>query len=53
MPVELGKCDYEKGSDGQMYTVLTDPDVVSFEVIPPGWKVTMLLDNIAKQPQGK
>ena len=52
MPVELGKCDYEKGSDGKMYTVLTDPDVVSFEMIQPDWKVTLLLDNIAKKSKG-
>jgi hypothetical protein len=47
LPVELGKCGYEKGSDGQMINVMTSPDVVSYEVIPDGWTVDGLLRRIA------
>jgi hypothetical protein len=33
LPVELGRCGYEKGSDGQMIHVMTSPSVCSFEII--------------------
>lgn len=46
LPIELGKCDYEKGSDGQMLHVMTSLDVCSFEVIPPSWTPQSLLHRI-------
>ena len=33
LPVELGKCGYEKGSDGKMIHVMTSPAVCSYEVL--------------------
>lgn len=54
LPIELGKCGYEKKSDGQMMSVMTDPKVCSFEVVKEGWSPTYLLDMIshAKPPPG-
>ncbi len=48
LPLELGKCHYEAGSDGKMMFFLTDPAVVSAELMPQHWSVTSLLDTIAK-----
>ncbi|CAK9118525.1 unnamed protein product, partial [Durusdinium trenchii] len=46
MPRELGQCDYEPGSEGEMVSTMTDTKVVTFEAIPPGWNVELLLDSI-------
>ena len=35
LPLELGKCHYERGSDGKMLTLLTSPEVVSIRVSEP------------------
>jgi hypothetical protein len=51
LPIELGKCGYEKGSDGQMINVLTNEKVCSFEVCRENWSPTNLLDSIANCPQ--
>ena len=48
LPLELGKCGYEEGSDGMMIHTMTSPDVVSYQVIGEGWSATSLLDIIAK-----
>lgn len=50
LPIELGKCGYEKKSDGQMISVMTDPGVCSFEVVAEGWSPHFLLDKIAHAP---
>ena len=50
LPIELGKCGYEKKSDGQMISVMTDPEVCSFEVVAEGWTPYFLLDKIAHAP---
>ncbi len=47
MPIELGECGYEKGSDGLVLNYLTDTQIVSHEVIEEGWTVKSLLDQIA------
>jgi hypothetical protein len=47
LPIELGKCGYEKKADGQMLSVLSDPDVCSFEVVAEGWSPNNLLDRIS------
>jgi len=47
LPLELGHCDYERGSDGQMLSVLTSPEVVGYTVMPENWDVKSLLDHIA------
>jgi len=39
LPVELGKCHYEKGSDAKMLRYLTDPLVTSHEMLPDNWTV--------------
>eukprot|EP00435_Cladocopium_sp_Y103_P001719 s71_g1.t1 len=46
MPRELGQCDYEPGSEGEMVSTMTDTKVVTFEAIEPGWNVELLLDSI-------
>jgi hypothetical protein len=48
LPLELGKCRYDRGTDGKLQHVLTSPDVVSLKLIDMDWSVTGLLDTIAK-----
>ena len=48
LPRELGQCDYERGSDGQVVHYLTSPAVVSHVDLPVGWTVKALLDRIAQ-----
>lgn len=48
MPIELGECGYEKGSDGLVLNYMTNPDIVSHEVIEEGWSVRSLLNTIAQ-----
>jgi len=48
LPVELGKCGYEKGSDGKMIHVMTSPDVCSYEVVPVDWTPRSLLKRICQ-----
>ena len=47
LPVELGRCGYEKGSDGLMIHYMTDPIIVSQAVMDDGWTVKSLLIKIA------
>jgi hypothetical protein len=47
LPLDMGRCGYEKGSEGQMLHVLTDPAVVSVLHPPPSWHVESLLDLVA------
>jgi hypothetical protein len=47
LPLDLGRCGYEVGSDGKMLHVLTDEKYMSVEFQPPGWSVGTLLDRIA------
>ena len=47
IPVELGRCQYEKGSDGKMLHYLTSPEVMAYDMLPSDWSVTSLLDRIA------
>ncbi|MAT13750.1 MAG: hypothetical protein CMJ46_00585, partial [Planctomyces sp.] len=46
LPVELGKCAYEKGSDAKMLTFLTTPSVTSYHRTGE-WSIPGLLDMIA------
>jgi hypothetical protein len=48
LPVELGKCGYEAGSDGQVIWTMTNPDVCNYTVIEDGWSVKSLLNRIAR-----
>ena len=48
IPVELGRCQYEKGSDGKMLHYLTSPEVMAYDLLPSDWTVTSLLDRIAQ-----
>ena len=48
LPLDLGQCGYEKGSDGKMIQVLTSPDVMRCEFASPGWTVETLLQYIAE-----
>jgi len=47
MPIELGVCMYEKGSDGQMLYVLTSPTIMSLKFMPDDWSVKSVLDVLA------
>ena len=46
LPISLGSCGYEHGSDGKMIHTLTDPSVTSTLDAPLGWTVHGLLDQI-------
>ncbi len=50
LPVEMGKTRFQKGSDGLMLRVMTDPQHVSCEIVASNWSVTGLLKAIATQP---
>lgn len=53
LPLELGKCNYEKGSDGKMTYYLTSPSIVSaYKVMPGDWTPKSVLDTIANPPDG-
>jgi hypothetical protein len=47
LPMELGKCDYERGSDGKMISVMTDNSICSVEHIEEGWSAHIILERIA------
>jgi len=47
LPLELGECTYEEGSDGKMVHFLTSPSVMSYEEVEDGWSVKKLLKKIA------
>jgi thiol-disulfide isomerase/thioredoxin len=46
LPISLGQCGYECGSDGKMIHTLTDPSVTSTMDAPLGWTVRVLLDQV-------
>ncbi|KPA78926.1 hypothetical protein ABB37_05990 [Leptomonas pyrrhocoris] len=47
LPLDLGECFYEPGSDGRVLSVLTNPEVAHTEVLPDSWTPLRLLDRIA------
>ena len=47
LPLDLGRCEYERGSEGHMLNVLTDPRIVSVQHAPSEWSVDAILDLIA------
>ena len=47
LPIDLGLCGYERGSDGKMLHVLTDESVMSVEFAPEDWTVDTLLHSVA------
>eukprot|EP00658_Telonema_sp_P-2_P085654 TRINITY_DN9806_c0_g1_i3.p1 TRINITY_DN9806_c0_g1~~TRINITY_DN9806_c0_g1_i3.p1 ORF type:complete len:1116 (+),score=353.53 TRINITY_DN9806_c0_g1_i3:180-3527(+) len=48
LPLDLGECFYEPGSDGKILSVLADPAVASAEELPEGWTPLAVLERIAK-----
>ncbi len=51
LPIEVGACKYEIGSNGQIVSVLTNPSIVSTSLVADDWNVTRLLRDIAtRQP---
>jgi hypothetical protein len=47
LPIDLGECFYEPGSDGNIVSVLSDPNVTTAEVLSDDWGPRMLLRKIA------
>jgi hypothetical protein len=47
LPLELGKCHYEVGSDGKMISFLTSPEIVAATIVKEGWTPETILDEIA------
>ena len=47
LPIDLGECKYEPGSQGQILAVLTDQMVVSTVDVPKAWNALSLLEIVA------
>src|SRR5688572_29829979 len=47
LPLELGQCEYEKGSDGKMLNFFTSARVTSYQLIERNWSPRSLLRTIA------
>lgn len=47
LPRELGRCEYEHGTDGQLIRTLTSTSIMTYEIVAPGWSVKSVLDSIA------
>ncbi|AAZ13558.1 hypothetical protein, conserved [Trypanosoma brucei brucei TREU927] len=47
LPLDLGDCFYEPGSDGRVLSVLTNPQVVTVLPLQSDWTPLRLLDQIA------
>ena len=45
--MELGKCDYERGSDGKMVSVMTNKEICSVQHLQEEWSAHTILDRIA------
>ncbi|KAH8582661.1 very large low complexity [Cryptosporidium sp. chipmunk genotype I] len=54
LPVELGKCEYEKGSDGEMIHYLTNGAIISsIEILDVDWTVKDFLLDICSTCRDK
>lgn len=49
LPLELGKTEFEPGTDGQVIHLLTSPEVVSIQLLRDDWDVNQLLNLIASR----
>ena len=49
LPVDLGECKYEKGSDGKMLVTLTDESVATVVRVGGTWNARNLLRTIASE----
>lgn len=49
LPLELGKTEFEPGTDGQVIHLLTAPEVVSVELLKDVWNVNKLLNLVASR----
>jgi hypothetical protein len=47
LPLELGSCQYERGSDGKIVHFLTSPSIVRHVNMSAGWNAQSLLDYVA------
>ena len=47
LPLDLGRCGYEQGSDGQMLHVLTNALYMRVDFVSSGWTVDTLLERVA------
>jgi hypothetical protein len=47
LPLDLGRCGYEEGSDGQMLHVLTNERYTRVDFVASGWTVDSLLERVA------
>jgi Protein of unknown function (DUF3638)/Protein of unknown function (DUF3645) len=47
LPLELGSCHYENGSDARMIQYLTDPSIIDHSSMPDDWSAASLLHWVA------
>ena len=48
LPLELGSCQYERGSDGKVVHYLTSPDIVEVVPVSAPWDARRILDLVAQ-----
>jgi len=48
LPVELGSCRYERGSDGKVIHLLSSSDIVKVSLLPSNWTATSVLEFVAQ-----
>ena len=47
LPDEFGACEWAEGDDAKMLHVLTDPAVVSYQLLPLAWDARAILSLVA------
>eukprot|EP00917_Polyrhabdina_sp_WS-2016_P024025 GHVP01052046.1.p1 GENE.GHVP01052046.1~~GHVP01052046.1.p1 ORF type:complete len:1824 (-),score=350.62 GHVP01052046.1:2389-7860(-) len=48
IPIDFGPCNFEDGTNGAMVYHLTNPEIISIEILPTGWTVSTILDRVSK-----
>jgi hypothetical protein len=47
LPLELGSCHYERGSDGRVVHYLSSTNVMRTRIVPTGWNARSILELVA------
>lgn len=47
LPVEMGRCAFERGDDGRIVHTLTSPSAMRVGIVAAGWTVGSLLRRVA------
>ena len=52
LPHDFGRCQYQRGDDAKMLSILTSPTVVNYSFVPRDWSVVSLLDAVSTAQPG-